>query len=684
MDHFSDMALERAYTRAEREALDATRAQSSPRAILIGGQPGTGKTVLARLATEELRDHGGAVLIDADRLREHHPDYARLLRTEPARAADLTHPDAARMAVRLTQSAMDHQRNVVVDGTMRNPENLLLLAERLRARGYQLEVRGIAMSADASYARAQLRTEREIAATGVGRVVNRAQHEQAYTGMLETISRLEQAKAVDVVRIYDGQRREIYANDLVRGDRPSLSQWAQEPNVGTAIARERERPRSPEEAAQYTTVIEAIAALRAQRELGQTPQTPREPMDQALMKAPEAPDRDLRDTLRSMTRDVPNLGGRYPDPVAQQIAESPNLPALEARLRDHGISRLTPIDAGASSVVLAADDRHVVRLGKGDLAPRPAVPEMLQPLASGTEGNLRYEILPRADTRSVTHRDLEQIEARLRNHGYQWGDKGLDNIGIVDGRAYVLDPGGVERISSDRPSPLAGQNQALLEKMRLSEADRTVSAPINHEVPAALGASASRDAAWHVDTAHAPRPRVIDPSRDAERARAFDSLPRDAALALFPELDAAYHHLDERTRLSGVPQSEIERADLSARLHRGDLPRAESVPDSLSRHAIGLVGERHGLILREADQLEKTYRGEVLGTASHHALIRLGNVVGVVYPRERLSRDLEVGERVAIQYSRDSALHQVREHDAAHEAERSPAPERGIDRAIER
>ncbi|WP_438451726.1 zeta toxin family protein, partial [Listeria monocytogenes] len=42
--------MQRAYARVEREAIDGSREQAEPKAILIGGQPGAGKTAIARQA----------------------------------------------------------------------------------------------------------------------------------------------------------------------------------------------------------------------------------------------------------------------------------------------------------------------------------------------------------------------------------------------------------------------------------------------------------------------------------------------------------------------------------------------------------------------------------------------------------------------------------------------------------
>ncbi|WP_244140635.1 zeta toxin family protein [Burkholderia sp. BCC1047] len=38
--------MQRAYARVEREAIDGSREQAEPKAILVGGQPGAGKTAI--------------------------------------------------------------------------------------------------------------------------------------------------------------------------------------------------------------------------------------------------------------------------------------------------------------------------------------------------------------------------------------------------------------------------------------------------------------------------------------------------------------------------------------------------------------------------------------------------------------------------------------------------------------
>jgi len=91
----SSSALESPYIDLERLALRNTTPQEKPRAILLGGQPGSGKSEIASMAAQELNARGGAVVIDADQLREMNPAYKKLSRTDPQNAADLTHKEAA-------------------------------------------------------------------------------------------------------------------------------------------------------------------------------------------------------------------------------------------------------------------------------------------------------------------------------------------------------------------------------------------------------------------------------------------------------------------------------------------------------------------------------------------------------------------------------------------------------------
>lgn len=256
----SKYAMESAYRDVERDALASTAAQEHPRAILLGGQPGSGKSALAAGAINELRANGGAVVIDADRMREENPRYKQLSREDPQNAADRTHKEAGEWANRLTVAAVESRRNLVVDGTMRSPENMRDLATRLKDQGYEVEARVLAVNPETSMTRARLRFEEQVAERGTGRFVNKEQHDNAYTGMAESVRVLEREKLVDTVRVYDANQRPVYENTKERGE------WKNTPAAADALEQERARPWTHAEYRDYVAALNDINAMAKMRE----------------------------------------------------------------------------------------------------------------------------------------------------------------------------------------------------------------------------------------------------------------------------------------------------------------------------------------------------------------------------------------------------------------------------------
>ncbi len=253
-------AMENAYKNVEREALARTTAQENPKAVLLGGQPGSGKSVLSAKVAQELRVSGGAVVIDADRMRAENPHYKRLSHADPQNAADRTQKEAGAWANRLTLVAIENRRNLVVDGTMRSPENIRGLAARLKEHGYGVEAHVMAVNPETSVNRARLRFEQQVVECGAGRFVNKEQHDNAYTGMVESVRALERDKLVDSVRIYDANHRQIYENSQERGE------WKKTAAATEALEQERGRAWTPTERRDYISVLDNIHALTRQRE----------------------------------------------------------------------------------------------------------------------------------------------------------------------------------------------------------------------------------------------------------------------------------------------------------------------------------------------------------------------------------------------------------------------------------
>jgi len=138
-----------------------------------------------------------------------------------------------------------------------------------------------------------------------------------------------------------------------------------------------------------------------------------------------------------------------------------------------------------------------------------------------------------------------------------------------------------------------------------------------------------------------------------ERAVAFDKLPQRDALAKHPELDRAFKALYEAQRSN----KDVEglRSEISRELHAGK-PISANVTLEESRRVIDHAAAYRGLMVRSADELGGRFSGEVVSVSSHHAMLKVGDMVAVRYERTNLSREVHSGEQISIQYGREGSL----------------------------
>ncbi len=233
------------------QALSMTRPVEKPVTILLGGQPGAGKAALSSRALEEFG--GNAVKIDADELRKHHPRYIDLMRENDRTAADRTHGDAGPWAAQLTAAVMAARRNLVIDGTMRDPDNLAKLCRKLRTAGYRIEARVMAVNELVSRLSIHMRYERQVLANGFGRWSNRDKHDQALAGVPLTVEKLELESLVDRMTIYTRNGQQIYDNRIRSGE------WSQQPPAARLhVERERNREWTPAECRQFKLQLASV------------------------------------------------------------------------------------------------------------------------------------------------------------------------------------------------------------------------------------------------------------------------------------------------------------------------------------------------------------------------------------------------------------------------------------------
>ena len=186
---------------------DLATSQDRPRAIILAGQPGSGKGGLAATAGNELR--GDAVTVDPDELRRFHPNISEFRRETPYTWSGRTHADASQWADELLNETVADRKNLIFDTTLSNGQWASELINDLKAKGYDVEVRAIATSKLESELGVDRRFTQRLDAEGYGRHVPEAARDAIY-GKLPTSLDTVHANTDVPIRIFNREGVELY------------------------------------------------------------------------------------------------------------------------------------------------------------------------------------------------------------------------------------------------------------------------------------------------------------------------------------------------------------------------------------------------------------------------------------------------------------------------------------------
>jgi predicted ABC-type ATPase len=208
---------EAVYAIIEELAFDGTNQQRFPQAIILGGQPGAGKSGLLDESYQEFSSHD-VVKINGDDFRQFHPEIEQIIIFDESNMAVYTDPDVRSWTKRLFDTTIETRRNVIFEGTMRESGAITNTMKRLMDSGYSVTARVMAVHARQSVAGVFQRFESQKEDNGHGRMAPLSVHDQAYQGLLETVRYIEDNKLANKIQIYNRSGDVIHEAKLVDGN----------------------------------------------------------------------------------------------------------------------------------------------------------------------------------------------------------------------------------------------------------------------------------------------------------------------------------------------------------------------------------------------------------------------------------------------------------------------------------
>lgn len=178
-----------------------------PQAIIIGGQTGAGKTGMIGYSRNQFED-GNVVIINSDDLKPFHPQSSEIARLYPELYTKVTDQESNTWTSDLFETTMQEGYNLIFEGTMKNTR-ILGSIQKLKSLGYEVTVRGLAVSDLESMLSILERYNAQVSVKGWGRLVVPNHHYETYNGMPETIQAIEESNLADHIEI------------LKRGPRPT-------------------------------------------------------------------------------------------------------------------------------------------------------------------------------------------------------------------------------------------------------------------------------------------------------------------------------------------------------------------------------------------------------------------------------------------------------------------------------
>lgn len=184
--------------------------RDDPRAVLLGGQSGSGKTMLHRLCRDEFDQN--IVIVNGDDYRGYHPRFDQISARYGIDAPAHTAAWAGRMVEAVIDALSIMGYNLVIEGTLRTSDVPLRTAAFLRGRGYGVSLALMAVKPEISLVSCQLRYEQMRIAGTEPRAVDPAHHLLIVESIVDNLKVLEDSGMFDSVDLYSRSERCLFSS----------------------------------------------------------------------------------------------------------------------------------------------------------------------------------------------------------------------------------------------------------------------------------------------------------------------------------------------------------------------------------------------------------------------------------------------------------------------------------------
>ncbi|HEO6704843.1 TPA: zeta toxin family protein [Streptococcus agalactiae] len=223
LEAFSQADFDLALKRTIRSLTRGKTTSDNPKAILLGGQSGAGKTTIHRIKQKEFQ--GNIIIIDGDSYRSQHPNYLALQEKYGKDSVDYTKGFAGKMVEHLVDELSTQGYHLLIEGTLRTTQVPRKTAQLLASKGYQVSLAIIGTKPELSYLSTLIRYEEVYAVNpGQARATPKEHHDGIVEHLVDNLRELETDKLFDEIQIYQRDRRCVYDSEIDDGSAAEVLQ----------------------------------------------------------------------------------------------------------------------------------------------------------------------------------------------------------------------------------------------------------------------------------------------------------------------------------------------------------------------------------------------------------------------------------------------------------------------------
>ena len=181
---------------------------SCPKAILLAGQPGAGKTILSEVLKSEFQDN--VIIINGDEYRRFHPNYRQLYREYGSESVSMTSAFSSAVTEALIGELSERRFHLIIEGTGRTVEVPRKTASLLSAKGYSVTIAAIAVRPVISLLSTILRFYKMSESGTLPRATAIAAHDKVVDVLPDNLDALNALPEISAIGIWTRDKEKIY------------------------------------------------------------------------------------------------------------------------------------------------------------------------------------------------------------------------------------------------------------------------------------------------------------------------------------------------------------------------------------------------------------------------------------------------------------------------------------------